>query len=253
MSESIDEIKLTSSLESLGLSTKETKVYLDLLSRSQPVGTSKIVRATGLHGQFVYNALEGLEEKGLATHVVVGTRKRFGATSPSRLELLAERKRQLAKETAHQLEMLHRMNHFQDFEFFQGEDAFIAHEFNELQEATDGEEWLIIGGSGDKFTAILGNSLREYDSQRSQKRIGIRYLGSAIQRVELIALSKARPGFDARIIENFGESIVNTLVRPGSLSLSTYGDPILTYSVKNAQVAQSYRNFFESLWALSKT
>ena len=238
-------------MQGLGLSEKEAKVYLDLLTREQPVGTSKIVRTTQLYGQNVYDALAGLEEKGLATHVVVGTRKRFAATSPSRLELLAEQKKKLASEVAHDLSLLVRANHFQDFEFYQGEDAFIAHELDELGSASSNEEWLIVGGSGDRFREIMEDQLGDYDTARERKKISIRYIGSEEQSEELRKIVSARPLFKARILKKFDRSIVNTLVRSGSLSLCTYSDPVLTYQVRNQEVAKSYRNFFEALWATS--
>src|SRR3989344_5690833 len=131
-------------LGQLGLTEKAAKVYVDLLGREQLTGTSKITRATKLHGQYVYDALAELEEKGLATHAVVGKRKKFAATHPSRLEAVAEQQRRLANETVHDLSKFLRHNHTQDFELYQGEDAFIAHEFDELAKAKDAEEWLII-------------------------------------------------------------------------------------------------------------
>ncbi len=241
---------LIKKLHTLGLNEKEAKVYLDLLAREQPIGTSKIVRSTGLYGQNVYDALAGLEEKGLATHVIVGTRKKFAATNPSRLELLAEYKKKLALEVVRDLSIHVRANHFQDFEFYQGDDAFLAHEFSELSDAKYGEEWLILGGSGDRFESIIAHGLRDYDSIRQNKNIRMRYIGSEAQREDLQRASKSRPFFGCRILPNFQKSIVNTLVRPQSLSLSTYGDPVLTYQIKNLRVAESYRNFFEALWSV---
>lgn len=251
MSEEYDK-SLEKNLEQLGLSEKAARVYIDLLGRGQLTGTSKITRATKLHGQYVYDALAELEEKGLASHVVVGKRKKFAATHPSRLEAVAEQQRRLAVQTAHDLSSLLGRNHKQDFELYQGNDAFVAHEFDELTAAQDGEEWLIIGGSGDRFAEIMGKSLREYDSIRAKKHMTVRYIGSKEQKEELQKILRERPRFAVRILEKFDKSIVNTLVRPGSLSLSTYADPVLTYQVRNDGVAQSYRNFFEALWNSGK-
>ena len=237
-------------LGQLGLSEKAARVYIDLLGREQLTGTSKITRATKLHGQYVYDALAELEEKGLASHVVVGKRKKFAATHPSRLEAVAEAQRRLAKETAHDLSTLLRRSHMQDFELYQGEDAFVAHEFDELSNAQDGEEWLIIGGSGDRFHQIMGEKfLKEFDVLRLRKKIRMRYIGSQEQAEELKRLTETRPLFETRVLKKFDKSIVNTLVRPASLSLSTYATPVLTYQVRSKDVAVSYRNFFEALWS----
>jgi len=50
---------LLKKLEELGLTEKEGLVYMALLPR-QDTGSSKLIRATGLHGQFVYDALAHL-------------------------------------------------------------------------------------------------------------------------------------------------------------------------------------------------
>ena len=66
------------SLERLGLDPKESAVYCALL-RLGTVGTSHLLDATGLHGQYVYQALARLEERGLAAHAIVRGRKKFHA------------------------------------------------------------------------------------------------------------------------------------------------------------------------------
>src|SRR3990167_10333976 len=83
MSKKIDEKMngdIIMSLEALGLKKKEARVYLALLELGQ-VGSSKIIQRTGLHGQFVYQALEGLEEKGLAQHAIQAGRKKLDRKS----------------------------------------------------------------------------------------------------------------------------------------------------------------------------
>ena len=94
MSKNLDDNKnkeLLVHLEQLGLSDKEARVYLALLPR-QDTGTSNLIRATGLHGQFVYAALDRLEELGLAKHVIQNGRKKFSA-GPRRESSLWLRKR----------------------------------------------------------------------------------------------------------------------------------------------------------------
>lgn len=240
---------LGTKLQKLGLSPKEASVYIALLAHAQPVGSSKIVRATGLYGQYVYDAFASLEERGLVSHVLTGKRKKFVAAHPSRLELLAERQRMLASEASRELATLVQKNHTQDFGIYQGEDAFIAHEFAELTAAKNGEEWLIIGGEGDRFLEIIDYLFTDYDALRAKKKITMRYIGSQTQREALLEEKiRSRVGFEIRLLSRFGKSIVNTLIRPTKVSLSTYGTPVLTYEVQNIEVADSFRNFFEALW-----
>src|SRR3989344_1184734 len=95
---------LLNKLQELGLSEKEAAVYLALLPR-QDTGTTKLIRATGLHGQFVYAALAKLEDLGLAKHVIQGGRKKFSANTPNRLMSLVEEKRLSAQSIAKELQI----------------------------------------------------------------------------------------------------------------------------------------------------
>ena len=90
---------LVEKLQELGLSDKEAAVYLALLPR-QDIGSSKLIQTTGLHGQFVYDALAKLESLGLARHVIQRGRKKFSANTPNRLLSLVEEKRLAAQSVA---------------------------------------------------------------------------------------------------------------------------------------------------------
>ena len=125
MSKNTDEIEKR--LEDLGLSEKESRVYLALLPHKD-IGSSKLIRATGLHGQFVYDALEKLESRGLARHVVQNGRKKFSANTPDRLMALIEEKRLTAQSVAKELHARFAGKHEQDFEVYQGESAIVAHQ-----------------------------------------------------------------------------------------------------------------------------
>src|SRR3989338_11353117 len=92
---------LIQGLESFGLSEKEAAVYLALLPR-RDVGSSKLVLATGLHKQFVYNALARLEELGLAKHVIQNGRKKFSANRPQRIVSILDEKKLAASAIAAQ-------------------------------------------------------------------------------------------------------------------------------------------------------
>ena len=118
-------------LEQLGLSEKESRVYVALLGFGEMVGSGKVITATALHGQFVYTALASLEEVGLVRVATVRGRKKFAANSPLGLAALIERKKVMADEVAQDLLKLSGKEHTQDFQVFQGREAYIANEFAE--------------------------------------------------------------------------------------------------------------------------
>lgn len=251
MSEKYDkDLDLLKKLESLGLSRKEASVYLALLPRAG-VGSSKLIASTGLHGQVVYDALARLEELGLAKHAIERGRKKFSAAPPLRLLSLAEEKKLVAQSTARELLARYQGAHEQDFEVFQGESAFIAHEFETLESVPNGSCIDVLGGAGDRYFEILGTEADAYEEIRAKKEISVRYIGSEDQRVVLEFLSKSRKFFEYRIFTGLSTGKVNTNTYPGFVTLNIFGDPILSFTITNKAVAEGYREFFESLWQLS--
>jgi predicted DNA-binding transcriptional regulator len=255
MSEKTDEISekdLLQQLESIGLSEKESRVYLALLPRHD-VGSSKIITATGLHGQFVYDALDRLEKLGLAKHVIANGRKKFSANPPLRLLSIVEEKRLAAQTVARQLQERYSGKHEQDFEVFQGETAFMMHQFDMLERVPQDQEALAICGPTERFLATLGEGeTDEFEKIRIKKGLRVRYIGMEPMRERLAEMKKWRKLWDYRVFPGQSTGLVDTDIWPDNITFNIFGDPILSFTITNKIVADGYREFFESLWKLSK-
>ena len=259
MSRNIDE-KIIGELKKLGLTEKEAAVYIALLGKGW-VGSSKIIDATGLHGQFVYQALGGLEEKGLVQHVMQRGRKKFSANPPERIETLVERQRLAAKDAIHSLRSLTGKTTSQQFEVFQGNESYVAHEFDLLERAMAGCEIQIIGGEegresdrvkGGAFLKTMGERMNEYERKREAKKIRVRYLGGENQRMNLAWYRSNRKYFEFRILPGLTTGLVNTNVWPDAVSFNMFGSPVIAFMIINADIATSYQEFFETLWRLGR-
>ena len=250
MSKIIDDSDLLKKLKALGLSEKEGKVYLALLPR-QDTGTSKLIRATGLHGQFVYLALERLEALGLAKHVIQNGRKKFSANTPQRLLSLVEEKRLAAHSVARELQQRFIGAHAQDFEIFQGESAFIAHEFNLLEEMPEGSIIDVLGGGGGNYIKTMSTEMEEYDRLRNSRNIKVRYISAAAQGESLRAMAATRQNFEYRVFPHLEKGLVDTDIWPNKVILNFFGTPLLSFTLTSQEIADSYRQFFEALWMAS--
>lgn len=250
MSKILDDSHLLKQLSALGLQEKESRVYLALLPR-QNVGTSKLIRATGLHGQFVYNALERLEVLGLAKHVIERGRKKFSANPPQRLLALVDEKRLTAQAIAQELEHRFSGAHQQDFEIFQGENAFVAHEFRLLEEMPEHCTVNVIGGGGSHYINMIGAKIDEYERLRNARDIHVRYISSAGQSASLIKMAKTRCNFEYRIFPHLEKGFVDTDIWPDKVVLNFFGNPLLSFTLTNREIASSYLQFFEALWQAS--
>ncbi|HII16307.1 TPA: hypothetical protein HA361_00160 [Candidatus Woesearchaeota archaeon] len=71
-------------LAKIGMTQNESKVYLALLKLGM-TPAQPLVRESGLHRSRVYEVLEKLQAKGLASHVVKNFKKYFQAVAPDKL------------------------------------------------------------------------------------------------------------------------------------------------------------------------
>ncbi len=252
MSKNTDEdAAIETRLGSLGLSDKESRVYLSLLPY-RDIGTSKIIRMTGLHGQFVYDSLAKLEAKGLARHVVQNGRKKFSANTPNRLLSLAEEKRLAANALAKELQGRYAGEREQDVEIFQGDSAFVAQQFELLKRQPNGTDIKVIASESDRYQATIESegAWEEYLSIMREKNLRVRYLGSEAQRQQLSLLEKTQP-WTYRILAGHSTGLMDTDIWHDNITLNIFGDPILCITVTGREIADGYREFFETLWNLS--
>lgn len=251
MSENTDELAITEKLEGLGLSEKESRVYLALLPY-RDIGSSKLIRATGLHGQFVYDALAKLETKGLVRHVVQNGRKKFSANTPNRLLSLIEEKKIAAQALAKQLQSRYAGEREQDVEIFQGDSAFVAQQFELLKRQPEGSTIDVIASETERYQATLEaeGSWDEYLRILREKNIKTRYLGAEKQRTRLQALEKTQQ-WTFRILPGHATGLMNTDIWHDNITLNIFGNPVLCITVSGKEIANGYREFFETLWSLS--
>ena len=85
-------MSIESTLEEIGLTKNEIKIYVALLDLGLTT-SGAIIKQTGVHTSKVYDGLERLMEKGLVTYIVKANRKNFKAVNPKRLLDFLEDKR----------------------------------------------------------------------------------------------------------------------------------------------------------------
>ncbi|MEK7601835.1 MAG: helix-turn-helix domain-containing protein [Patescibacteria group bacterium] len=252
MSEIIDEkSEIALKLTGLGLSEKESRVYLALLPY-RDIGTSKLIRMTGLHGQFVYDALAKLEEKGLARHVVQNGRKKFSANTPNRLLSLIEEKRLAANALAKDLMSRYAGEREQDVEIFQGDSAFVAHQFELHRRQPTGTTVDVIASETEQYRTTMARegALDDFFRILKERDLHIRYIGSESQRAEHEKLAKTGI-WTFRYLPGNATGLMNTDIWHDNITLNIFGDTILSVTITGKEIADGYREFFNAVWNLS--
>lgn len=249
MSKILDK-KLLKELELLGLTEKESIVYIDLLQRATPTGTSKIVLATKLHGQYIYNALESLEEKSLVKHSIINGRKKFEANSPTRLKHLIDEKKSISDRVTNELLKLSNKTFEQSFEVYQGESSFINHELEMARSTPEEGFWYVISSRETKFVEIMGDSMQEFIDIAAKKKIKTKAIGIGEDVSWFIKAQEEFPGYEYKMLPGLKKGSASLVIRNGSVSFESFEPKPLCYTIHNELVADNYKNLFEVLWSM---
>jgi hypothetical protein len=232
-----------------GLSGKAASVYVALLEAGMPISPKALVLRSGLHRQYVYDALAELQEKRLVVSEGEKKRIKYQAASPDRLLQEAEKQRIDALEGVHSLMKLYDRSPAGIVEVVRGSEECVESEFRMLLEAKKGDFLDIVGGAGMSFVTLFHERIGEWEELRKEKGIKLRYIGSG-EDVEHNR-TKSIIQNESRTIPGIGE-IVNVCIRPESVSFNIYEPEVVTVRVRSLEAVQSQKTLFEVLWEVAK-
>jgi len=242
------DLNLLKTLCGLGLTDKEAKAYVGLLQEGE-MSAIRLSRDLGLHRQFVYTALASLKDRGLV--VQLGTsRTTWRAQSPRKLISAAEAQQIQASHAVEQLLALKEEKHGQEFEVTEGRAAFRAQQLTSIRKVPHNSVVRMICGEWNRYFELAGNMHKEWDTIRIAKEIEFRMIGPESLREQM---KKSADGSLTlfRTLPHLGENLVNIMIYEDQVVTEVYGDPHITFGVTNHDVAESQKNFFDTLWNLS--
>ncbi len=233
-----------------GLSAKAATVYVTLLEAGTGLAPKNIITRTGIHRQYVYDALSELQERGLIAATGEKRKIRYLAASPDRLAQEAEKKRIDVLDGVQNLMRLYDRSPAGVVDVLRGSAAVIESEFAMLRESEKGSYLDVVGGAGMNWVHLFEDRLEEWEALRKEKQIKLRYIGTE----EDVAHNKKESVIEneSRIIPNIG-NIVNVVIRPDSVTFNIYEPEVLAVRVKNDAAAASQRALFEVLWNAAKS
>jgi len=243
--------ELLQNLESFGVLGHSGEVYLALLGEKE-AGITRLEQKTGLHRQLIYNALYDLEKKGLTKHTIYNGRKRFSAQPARRLQTLVDEKQKIASDLMEKLSALSLPGQKQEFEVFQGEASFIAHEMQSLLEAKEGETLSVLASNWERFYNIMSYKIDDYEKLRSARNIKLRIIGLESQISFMRVAKTKRPLFEYRVVSGLKNGLMDTSIWEKSISFNFFGEPPIIFDLKNEEIARSQQTFFDSLWKMGK-
>jgi len=242
-------------LREIGLTGNEIKVYLALLDLGY-TKTGEIIKKTKIHTSKVYDALERLIQKGIVTYSIEGKVKHFSAVDPSRLNTYLEEKKKKIEEEQKMLNAIipklrtKKLGEEAKAEIFRGYNGVKTAFEDILKTLKRGDETLafILKGQTEQVTRFFDN----FHLKREERGIRGRIIVSEDLKERMIILKKFRLMKVRKINRNFATpASFNVYSNKILIFLGLEKEPMI-FLITNKDIANSFRNYFEIIWGMSK-
>jgi len=226
-------------LKEMGLTENEATVYLTLLNHgASPAGV--ITSKSGIHRRSVYDAIDRLIEKGLVGYIKNNNVKIYEAANPKQLLEIMKRKEDDVKNIMPQLEGIYNQTkEKKETLFYKGKEG-IKNIFDD--QINEKKEIMIIGASSQAYET-LKYYLPHYERARVAKKIKVKILfdNTAKKQKFKIPLSEIR-----YLNNSSGPTAIN--IYSDRVALIIWTEKPYAILIKDSDVAESYKKYFEVMW-----
>lgn len=242
---------LESILETLGLSTIEAECYEKLL----PLGSVPIAELTAAmkrHPQIVYRLVDQLAAKGLAVTETRLHRRYVRAEDPRTLERVQQEKLRKIREALPSLHALQHQPQGARVHIERGGEAtrnLRRRAFSELP--VDGT-YYILSPSGEHFYDVVGmEHVEQLEQLRMKRRVKKRMLAVEGQR-KFLEVEKRWKFSEIRYLPETYPVPTSTNIFGNTVYVQIWSQETIVIVIESAEVAKSYKDFFETLWKMGR-
>lgn len=237
---------LLKNLQKLGFSESEAKVYL-ALSEIGFCTTGPIIKKTGLHRNIVYETLDKLVARGLASQTIQRGKKHFRPLSPEKILKQEKSQLNLASKVVPELIKLQKKEK-QEVVIYEGIDGFRNAHIDAIEAMNKNSTIYVMIAGGKVWYQAMGSTLKKFDSLRTEKNITDKIIALESQRKDI----KKRPLFKVRFLPETFSNPAGMAVYNDNTMIMVYGEPIFVVMIKNAQIAKSFKQYFNILWKIAR-
>ena len=229
-------------LESVGFSPNEIKVYLTLNDHGS-MKAGRISKLAHIDRSSAYNALKLLLEKGLASYVLIGKVKWFQATGPKRiLEFLQEQEAEV-REILPDLHERHKKNKIEGqvrlFKGIKGVRAIF------LDMIRTGKDNYVFGSEG-HFSERMPEFALQFKRMKKENNMKT-FMICRKDRRELDVGSA-----NHKYLPNISESSAVTNIYGDKIAILIWMDEPEGIIIENSVAAKAYKSYFDFMWKNAK-
>ena len=242
-------------LEEIGLTKGEIKVYFTLLKIGETT-TGKIIEEAQISSGKIYEILEKLIKKGLVSFIIKEKTKYFSPAPPNRIldyihgkeKELNQKEQELLRELPSLTAMEKAGKKKKEAYLFKGFKGIQTDIFEALEDLTSKEEVLAMGirsSKEERFNLLW----QRWHIERVNKKITCKAIFSD-KNTEYYKIFKKMKFAEVRILEGITPSAID--IMKDRVLIFTYGEEPSCLVIKNSEIADSFKSFFEALWKVAK-
>jgi len=239
-------------LEMVGFTAGETKVYLALLELGETT-SGDIIKKSRITGSKVYEILDKLVHKGMVSYIIKDKIKYFQASSPKRLlDYINQKEQQMNLQKAEIENLLPSLESIQkstqqsqSSQIFEGYEG-IKTVFNLILESLQPHDEYYAFSLGEELkndNVLL--FLKNYHAKRIDKHILVKIIANNKEKKLFQELSTLR---DLQIKYYDNPLPLGVFVFADYVATFTFKDKPTAFLIKSEQIADSYKQFFRTLW-----
>ncbi|MFC1697797.1 TrmB family transcriptional regulator [Nanoarchaeota archaeon] len=243
-------------LKEIGLTDGEIKVYLALLELGSTT-TGKITKKCSISGSKVYEVLDRLNKKGLASYIIKDGVKHFEAADPHRiLNYLNRKEKQIESEKNNirkimpELILKQKSAHRSEAKIFTGFEGLKTANEDIIKTLKKGEEWLSMGLTEQPKTWEIYFNKKHI--VRAKKGIKHKHLIN-IKYKSLFQKRKKLPHTEFRFLpKDFEMPTSIEIYKNKIIIMILQKDDPMAIMIESKPVANSFRKYFNVIWESAK-
>ena len=245
-------------LEEIGLTKTEIKIYLALLELGQTT-TTQIVRKANIHASKVYEFLDRLIQKGLASYVIKSNKKYFSASQPEHLRDFLRRKEKTLKEQKEEVnKLIPSLNEIKkkgknkiNAEIYESLEGIKA-VYEKILQTSKKEETVYVLGAPRIANELVEGFLLDWHKRRIKKGIKCKYIydpdvrdfGKIREKMKLTEVRYLPKGMVSPVwIDIFNEYSCIGHIK---------GNNAVLFLIRDKAIAENYMDYFNLIWKQSK-
>ena len=229
-------------LKEAGLTGNESKVYYELLKKGELIANN-IAKNIGIDRSLTYTILNNLIEKGQVSYILKEKKKFFSITDPENLLNSIKKKEIIIKDLIPELKEIKTLTEpKQDIKIYEGKEGLRSLINLILKE----KEYCAFGATGWAYFQLY--EMPRITKEVAKKNIKVKVIGNKkLKKTEAFSLNN----FEYKYLKAESKSPTSIFGEYVSIYITTMEKPFIIL-IKNKDIAETYKNYFDVLWDIAK-